>query len=144
MLVGAERLVPPDKISLGNPNFFFRVGDSTADSSVAAQSATQAAAAPKESAALAADRERRMKWWHDARFGMFIHWGAYSVWGRHEWAMENEAIPVTEYAQFAKRFTPKPNAARDWALPAAYVESLGRWSVSGWRGARAVETGEPG
>jgi alpha-L-fucosidase len=72
-------------------------------------------AAPKESSALAADRERRMKWWHDARFGMFIHWGAYSAWGRHEWAMENEAIPVTEYAQFAKRFTPKPNAARAWA-----------------------------
>jgi alpha-L-fucosidase len=86
-----------------------------ADSSVAAQSASQAAAAPKESPALAADRERRMKWWHDARFGMFIHWGAYSAWGRHEWAMENEAIPVTEYAQFAKRFTPKPNAARAWA-----------------------------
>src|ERR1700737_1067477 len=80
-----------------------------ADSSVAAQSATQAAAAPKESAALAADRERRMKWWHDARFAMFIHWGASRAWGRHEWAMENEAIPVTEYAQFAKRFAPKPN-----------------------------------
>src|SRR5260370_1271905 len=30
------------------------------------------------------DRERRMKWWHDARFGMFIHWGLYSVVGRHE------------------------------------------------------------
>ena len=85
------------------------------DSRVAAQSAPQAAAAPKESPALAADRERRMKWWHDARFGMFIHWGAYSAWGRHEWAMENEAIPVTEYAQFAKRFTPKPNAAGAWA-----------------------------
>jgi alpha-L-fucosidase len=85
------------------------------DSRVAAQSAPQAAAAPKEPPALAADRERRMKWWHDARFGMFIHWGAYSAWGRHEWAMENEAIPVTEYAQFARRFTPKPDAAGAWA-----------------------------
>jgi hypothetical protein len=35
------------------------------------------------------DRERRMKWWHEARFGMFIHWGLYSSLGRHEWAMEN-------------------------------------------------------
>ena len=41
-----------------------------------------------------ADRERRMKWWHEARFGMFIHWGLYSVLGRHEWAMEQEGIPV--------------------------------------------------
>ncbi len=61
------------------------------------------------------DRARRMKWWHAARFGMFIHWGLYSVVGRHEWVMENEGIPVAEYEQLAKRFTPKPNAARDWA-----------------------------
>src|SRR6516162_2776898 len=62
-----------------------------------------------------ADREARMKWWHEARFGMFIHWGLYSVLGRHEWVMENEGIPVAEYEQIAKRFKPKPNAARDWA-----------------------------
>ncbi len=62
-----------------------------------------------------ADREQRMQWWHQARFGMFIHWGLYSVLGRHEWAMEEEGIPVAEYQLLAKRFTPKPNAARDWA-----------------------------
>ncbi len=62
-----------------------------------------------------ADRARRMKWWHEARFGMFIHWGLYSVLGRHEWAMEEEGIPVTEYEQLAKRFQPAPNAARAWA-----------------------------
>ena len=56
-----------------------------------------------------------MKWWHDARFGMFIHWGLYSVLGRHEWVMENEGIPVAEYEQLAQLFQPKPNAARDWA-----------------------------
>lgn len=60
-----------------------------------------------------ADRIRRMKWWHDARFGMFIHWGLYSMLGRHEWVMENEGIPVAEYEQLAQRFRPKPNAARD-------------------------------
>jgi alpha-L-fucosidase len=61
------------------------------------------------------DRARRMKWWHEARFGMFIHWGLYSVIGRHEWAMEQEGIPVAEYQAYAKQFRPKPNAARDWA-----------------------------
>ena len=71
--------------------------------------------APAESPAVLADRARRMKWWHEARFGMFIHWGLYSVAGRHEWVMENEAIPVAEYEQLAKRFNPRPNAARDWA-----------------------------
>jgi alpha-L-fucosidase len=61
------------------------------------------------------DRARRMKWWHEARFGMFIHWGVYSVIGRHEWVMEQEGIPVAEYQEYAKQFHPKPNAARDWA-----------------------------
>src|SRR5499433_4087409 len=78
-----------------------------------------AAAAAATSAARAAggdaDRAQRMKWWHEARFGMFIHWGPYSVIGRHEWVMENEGIPVSEYALLAKRFNPKPNAARAWA-----------------------------
>ena len=62
-----------------------------------------------------AGREARMKWWHEARFGMFIHWGLYSTLGRHEWVMEQEGIPVAEYEKQAKLFKPKPNAARDWA-----------------------------
>jgi len=79
---------------------------------------TAAAALPLGAAAQTStdeDRARRMKWWHEAKFGMFIHWGLYSVVGRHEWVMENEGIPVSEYQELAKRFTPKPNAARDWA-----------------------------
>ena len=78
-----------------------------------------AAAAPFARSAAPAgteeDRARRMQWWHQARFGMFIHWGLYSVLGRHEWVMENEGIPVAEYEQLAKQFKPKPNAAREWA-----------------------------
>src|SRR5881394_3398044 len=62
-----------------------------------------------------ADRTRRMKWWHDAKFGMFIHWGLYSTLGRHEWVMENEGIPVSEYERLAGNFKPIPNAARAWA-----------------------------
>ncbi len=62
-----------------------------------------------------ADRERRMQWWHQAKFGMFIHWGLYSVLARHEWVMEMEGMPVSEYELLAKQFKPKPNAAREWA-----------------------------
>jgi len=74
-----------------------------------------AAGAPALAAAGDADRERRMQWWHEARFGMFVHWGLYSVLGRHEWVMEQEGIPVAEYEQLAQRFKPAPNAARAWA-----------------------------
>ena len=61
------------------------------------------------------DRDRRLQWWHEARFGMFVHFGLYSVLGRHEWAMEEEGIPVAEYQQLAKQFNPQPHAARAWA-----------------------------
>jgi alpha-L-fucosidase len=60
-------------------------------------------------------RAERMKWWHDAKFGMFIHWGLYSVIGQHEWAKEFEGIPLSQYEILAKNFHPRPNAARDWA-----------------------------
>src|ERR1700740_881114 len=75
------------------------------------------AGAVQSTRAAAGDRQRarRVKCWHEARFGMFIHWGLYSTLGRHEWAMENEAIPVAEYQQLAKTFKPQPNAARAWA-----------------------------
>ena len=36
---------------------------------------------------LAKTRDQRMKWWRDARYGMFAHYGIYSVYGKHEWAM---------------------------------------------------------
>ena len=70
---------------------------------------------PGEPASAVADRARRMQWWHAAKFGMFIHWGLYSVIGQHEWAMELEGIPIPQYELLAKHFTPKPNAARAWA-----------------------------
>jgi alpha-L-fucosidase len=62
-----------------------------------------------------ADRERRMQWWHAARFGMFIHFGVYSSIQRHEWVMENEAIPIAEYTAHARTFRPARNSARAWA-----------------------------
>jgi alpha-L-fucosidase len=77
-----------------------------------AQSGTQ----PSASTTHQADtRAQRMAWWHQAKFGMFIHWGLYSVIGQHEWAKEVEGVPIPQYELLAKHFTPKPNAARDWA-----------------------------
>src|SRR5919106_470770 len=70
---------------------------------------------PTESPEKKADRDRRMQWWHDAKFGMFIHWGLYSLLARHEWVMEMEGIPAQEYEKLAKQFNPKPGFARDWA-----------------------------
>jgi len=60
-------------------------------------------------------RARRIRWWHDARFGMFVHWGLYAQLGRHEWVMNRERTPVAEYEKLADTWKPKPRPAREWA-----------------------------
>ncbi|MHB1001481.1 MAG: alpha-L-fucosidase [Armatimonadota bacterium] len=65
--------------------------------------------------AIEKDRERRLEWFKAARFGMFVHWGLYSLIGRHEWAMNLEGIPIEEYEPYADAWKPSPGAARQWA-----------------------------
>ena len=60
-------------------------------------------------------RPKRMKWWRDARYGMFVHWGTYSILGRNEWAQGFEAIPADEYDKLADQWKPRRNAPRAWA-----------------------------
>lgn len=48
-----------------------------------------------------------LAWFANARFGLFIHYGLYSILGRGEWVMFHEAIPVTEYEQLAQQFLPE-------------------------------------
>ncbi|MFW0715119.1 alpha-L-fucosidase [Pedobacter sp. N23S346] len=57
----------------------------------------------------------QMKWWQDAKFGMFIHWGLYSILGQGEWAMFNNKIPAEEYAKLATKFNPQHFDAAVWA-----------------------------
>lgn len=61
----------------------------------------------------------RLKWFHQARFGMFIHWGLYSLLGRGEWVMFQERIRPSDYARLAERFNPKKFDADAWAGLAA-------------------------
>ncbi|QOV20249.1 alpha-L-fucosidase [Blautia liquoris] len=48
-----------------------------------------------------------IQWWRDAKIGMFVHWGLYSILGRGEWAYFNEQIPKEEYESLADEFNPK-------------------------------------
>lgn len=56
----------------------------------------------------------RIKWFSEARFGMFIHWGLYSILGRAEWVMYLERIPKNEYAKLADKFKPDKFNADEW------------------------------
>jgi alpha-L-fucosidase len=69
-------------------------------------------------------RDIRMAWWRQARFGMFIHWGIYAVPagtyknkhidGPAEWIMHRGKIPIHEYEPFAKEFNPVKFDAEKW------------------------------
>lgn len=50
--------------------------------------------------------DKKMEWFVDARYGMFVHFGVYSMLGRGEWAMNRERIPPDEYRQLANQFNP--------------------------------------
>ena len=64
---------------------------------------------------IAATRPERIRWWQEARFGMFVHWGLYAQLGRHEWVMNRERIPVAEYEKLADTWAPRERPAREWA-----------------------------
>lgn len=69
-------------------------------------------------------KDERMAWWREARFGMFIHWGVYSipagVWngreigGIGEWIMNRGKIPVRDYTEMAKQFNPVKYDPETW------------------------------
>ncbi|OVE80241.1 hypothetical protein BVY01_00600 [bacterium I07] len=48
-----------------------------------------------------------LAWFQDAKFGLFMHYGLYSILGRHEWVQFREKIPIPEYEKLTKRFTAK-------------------------------------
>jgi alpha-L-fucosidase len=54
------------------------------------------------------------EWFEDARFGLFIHWGVYSVLGDGEWVMNNRKIKIEEYEKLADRFNPTEFDAAEW------------------------------
>jgi alpha-L-fucosidase len=73
-----------------------------------------------------AQKDARLKWWSDARFGMFIHWGVYSVpageWNGNtdyaEWFLEQTHMPVSQYEKYADQFNPTNFDAVAWVKAA--------------------------
>ncbi len=69
-------------------------------------------------------KEARLKWFREAKYGLFIHWGLYAIpageWkgrtipGIGEWIMNRAQIPVTEYSRLAKQFNPVKFDADAW------------------------------
>jgi alpha-L-fucosidase len=84
----------------------------------------RAAEAPAATAETPEQRDARMRWWRDARFGMFIHWGLYAIpageWkgqevkGIGEWIMNHGHIPRADYQQLVPQFNPVKFDAKEF------------------------------
>src|SRR3954469_2243081 len=71
-----------------------------------------------------AAKERRLEWFREAKYGLFIHWGLYALpageWngkrspGLGEWVMLRSAVPVKDYEKLATRFNPVKFNADEW------------------------------
>ena len=81
-----------------------------------------AADGPAQSTETPAQRDARMAWFREARFGLFIHWGLYSVpageyKGKNtygEWFLEETKMPVSQYEKYAREFNPVKFEAKQW------------------------------
>ena len=68
--------------------------------------------------------QKRSKWFNEARYGLFIHWGAYSKAARGEWVMNRERIPLEEYREcYVKQFKAEHYDPADWMKKAV------RWGM---------------
>lgn len=63
-------------------------------------------------------KNARMQWWTDARFGMFIHWGLYAMPARHEWVKKYERLTDADYQKYFDQFDPDQYDPREWARQA--------------------------
>src|SRR6266850_841606 len=87
---------------------------------------TQAQTPSRDNQESQSDYAARMKWWSEARFGLFIHWGLYSIpageWkgqtGYGEWIRHSAHIPVGEYDKFLEQFNPVKFNADTWVRAA--------------------------
>ena len=65
--------------------------------------------------------ERRMKWFLDARFGMFIHWGLYAIPARGEWVRSTEQMEEAGYMRYFYEFDPRLYDPSTWVRAARHI-----------------------
>ena len=80
------------------------------------------AAAAQSAYAPAPENLKAREWFQDAKFGLFVHWGVYSVLGDGEWVMNNQKIPVADYEKLPALFNPEQFDAAEWV---AMVKAAG-------------------
>jgi len=72
----------------------------------------------QSSEVVAPERAAAREWFRDAKFGLFVHWGVYSLLGQGEWVMQNQKLQVPQYEWLASTFNPVKFNAREWVSAA--------------------------
>ncbi len=80
-----------------------------------AMMATEITASAQLKAETPEQKSKRMAWWTDARFGMFIHWGLYALPARHEWVKNSERMTNEQYQKYFEEFNPDMYNPKEWA-----------------------------
>ena len=119
VIVGVQTTTATGAPTLGQKNAA-RVSLQDADGDVADPAAAGSVPTAEETPA---QRDARMAWWREAKFGLFIHWGVYAVpagqYGKQagygEWIMHQGQISVAEYKGFAEKFNPVKYNPTTWA-----------------------------
>ena len=60
------------------------------------------------------DPSNKLEWFQEAKFGLFVHWGLYSIPAAGEWVQYHRSIPGAEYKEYAKEFNPVKFNANQW------------------------------
>jgi alpha-L-fucosidase len=81
---------------------------------VAAATVAMEASADDRSAPGSAANAAAKRWFEDAKFGLFVHWGVYSLIGKGEWVMNNDKLPISEYEKVPRLFKPMRFDAEEW------------------------------
>ena len=71
------------------------------------------------------------RWFQDAKFGLFVHWGVYSVLGDGEWVMNNQKIPISEYEKLTSFDPARPE--RNWIHPKYYFRLAELYEKNGMK-----------
>ena len=77
----------------------FALGFSTGAGNASGQTAGQVPVKSDQNA-------QARRWFKDAKFGLLINWGVYSLLGKGEWVMEQDRLPIVEYAKLPPLFDP--------------------------------------
>jgi alpha-L-fucosidase len=110
-LMQPPRLLPP---AIALSCLVLTAGGKAQTNSAAGDLVTAPPVPRKSAVSVTKESEERLKWWREARFGMFVHFGLYSISGGGGWDLWHDRKSLEEYATLTDKFTADKFNAKEW------------------------------